>query len=145
MKTDAEFWRAFVERSIGSSDFGHRAHVRAAYLVIKHHGFDHALPAMRSGLQELLEFARTQGYEPRTGYHETITMFWLRVVAHRMAQGEFADSNDFLDRSPELLDVRLMLRHYTKERLMSDEARRGFVEPDLAPMPDVATPPSKAS
>ena len=140
LSDDVQFWRLFNERSITAPDFGHTAHVRAAYLALKHHPFDEAAGVIREGLRALLEKAQRDGFAPTTGYHETITLFWLRVVAMHMARGEFADSHDFLRRTPELLDKRLMLRHYSKDHLMSDEARARFVEPDLAPLPDEPSP-----
>lgn len=135
---DAAFWRLFNERTISGPDFGHEAHLRAAYLVIQHHGFENALAPMRDGLRELLTNAQLAGYEPKTGYHETITVFWLRTVRRHMQGRSFANSTEFIRNSPELLDKRLMLRHYSKNRLMSDEARARFIEPDLAPLPDGA-------
>lgn len=127
----------FNERTIADPDFGHEAHLRAAYLVIQHHGYENAMPAMRNGLRELLANAQLDGYKPRTGYHETITVFWLRTVHRLMAGRSFADSNAFVRSSPELLDKRLMLRHYSKDRLMSDAARAAFIEPDLKPLSDL--------
>ena len=138
LSDDANFWRMFNERTITGPDFGHEAHLRAAYLVIEHHGFENALAPMRDGLRELLANAQRAGFGPKTGYHETITVFWLRTVRRLMQGRTFADSMDFIRNSPELLDKRLMLRHYSKDRLMSDEARGRFIEPDLAPLPDLA-------
>ncbi len=139
LSNDTVFWRMFNERTIAEPDFGHEAHLRAAYLVIQHRGFESALPAMRNGLRELLANAQRDGYEPKTGYHETITVFWLRTVHRLMGGRTFADSNAFVRSSPELLDKRLMLRHYSKDRLMSDAARAAFIEPDLAPLPELPT------
>ncbi len=136
LSDDVVFWRQFNQRAISDPDFGHEAHVRAAYLVIQNHGFENALAPMRDGLRELLANAQLAGYEPRTGYHETITVFWLHTVRRHMAGRTFANSQEFVRSSPELLDKRLMLRHYSKDRLMSDEARARFIEPDLAPLPD---------
>jgi hypothetical protein len=42
---------------------------------------------------------------------------------------------EFIARNPVLLDSKVMLSHYSAEVLFSDEARAGFVEPDLAPIP----------
>jgi hypothetical protein len=68
------------------------------------------------------------------GYHETITVAFVRVIASRMEGGDYPT---FRERNPELFDRTLtaLLRHYTKERLHSPEARRAFIEPDVKPLP----------
>lgn len=99
-----------------------------------------ALEEMRSGLREMLARAAEVGYEAPVGYHETITVFWLRMIAARLRPGETRNSHVFFEDHPELLDKRLVAQHYSKERLMSDAARAIFVEPDRAPLP-AAHPP----
>jgi hypothetical protein len=51
----------------------------------------------------------------------------------------------FIEANPALLDTRIMLTHYSRERLFSDAARREFVEPDLAPIPPAAPLRSRSS
>jgi len=147
LSTDAAFWRAFQARTIPGPNFGHEAHLRAAYLLLERTNGDveAALPLMRDALKDLLDFARRQGHEPKVGYHETITILWLRLVAHHMAAREFESSTDFVRAAPALADKKaVMLRHYTRERLMSPEARARWIEPDLAPLPeDPATRPRR--
>ena len=69
------------------------------------------------------------------GYHETITVAFVRVIAARLAPGE--DFPAFRARNPDLLDRTLaaLLRHYTKELLHSPEARKAFVAPDVQTLP----------
>jgi hypothetical protein len=69
------------------------------------------------------------------GYHETITVAFVRVIADRSEGGERYET--FRARNPDLFDRTLpaLLRHYTKERLYSSEARAAFVEPDREPLP----------
>lgn len=94
-----------------------------------------ALERVRLGIQA---YNLSQGVQqtPEGGYHETLTQLYMAVV------------QDFVRRSGpqpvELLaaklwelcgDKRLPLRFYSRERLMSWEARTTFVEPDLAELP----------
>jgi hypothetical protein len=74
----------------------------------------------------------------REGYHETITRTFLHGVRLFLAK---ADRDRPL---VELVNALLQspmggrdwpLRFYSKERLDSVEARRSFIEPDLAPLP----------
>ena len=72
------------------------------------------------------------------GYHETITRLFLRGVRLFLAE---SDTGEPLQ---ELVNELLLspmgrrdwpLRFYSRERLFSVEARRGFVPPDLAALP----------
>jgi tRNA(Glu) U13 pseudouridine synthase TruD len=56
--------------------------------------------------------------------------------------GGTTDSDDFLGKSLVLHDPKVMLTHYSREVLFSDEARRQFVVPNLDPIPRGATPSS---
>lgn len=71
------------------------------------------------------------------GYHETITRVYLAGVRQYCAACVEAE---LLDRVNGLLDAPMgrrdwPLRFYSRDRLFSVAARRGFVEPDLAPLP----------
>ena len=52
---------------------------------------------------------------------------------HRTPSALSAD--DFIRQTPLLLDSRIMLTHYSTERLFSPQARAAFVQPDLDPIP----------
>lgn len=85
-----------------------------------------ALERMRAGIQAL----NAANGIPQTetgGYHETLTRFWLTLVRKHWA-GEWAPFWAVLG------DKKLPLRHYSRERLMSREARSGWLEPDLQPL-----------
>lgn len=71
------------------------------------------------------------------GYHETITRTYVAGVQLYLAE---APGADLLARVNGLLASPIgrrdwPLRFYSRERLFSVAARRGFVEPDLAPLP----------
>ena len=128
--TDAEFLAAFEDCTLPRLEWTHAAHIRMAWLQLARLPFAEALEAARAGIQR---YNASQGNH--TGYHETITVAFMRVIAHRRRQGE--DFPAFRDRNPDLFDRTLpaLLRHYTKDRLHSPEARAGFVEPDREPLP----------
>ena len=69
------------------------------------------------------------------GYHETITIAFVTVIASRIKPGE--DFAAFRDRNPDLFDRTFpaLLKHYSPERLYSAAARLEFIEPDLEPLP----------
>ncbi|MBI1406410.1 MAG: hypothetical protein GC145_09825 [Caulobacter sp.] len=70
------------------------------------------------------------------GYHETITQASLRVVRAAVAQaGAAAAPVDVCNRLlGDFGRSDWLLRHWSRPVLFSVEARRGWVEPDLAPL-----------
>ena len=134
---DDDFIRAFEAGEIALADWDHRGHVRYAWIALEvEPRFDRAMDRIRSGLKTHLMVAIEAGETPEFGYHETITRFWLQLVESTRAAGlTCADSSAFCDANPDLLDKALLGRHYSKRLLMTPEARRGYVEPDLAPAP----------
>ena len=90
--------------------------------------------------QHLKDYLKSIGVESTdtSGYHETLTVFWLGRLKKR-----FADENgkiiwnqnnvDYLIEDFDLTERNIWLEHYSKECMMSVEARRNFVEPDIKP------------
>ena len=74
-------------------------------------------------------------------YHETVTRAWLLVVQHFMELSSVRclSAEDFIVRHPDLLDTKTMVTHYSREVLSSPTARTTFIEPDVAPIPSVAS------
>ncbi len=73
---------------------------------------------------------------PTGGYHETLTLFWLRAVRTFLEDGR-NEGRSLVSLANELVttaDSGLPLRHYTRARLFSTEARASWVEPDLKPV-----------
>lgn len=133
--TDKEFLAAFEACEIPHEAWNHRAHIRMAYLVLLRDGPDGAIAAVREGIQKLNASQNTPEAIDR-GYHETVTRAWLRLVDSAIRHyGPGEDFEAFAGQHPHLL-CRTQLRvFYTRERIMTWEAKRGFVEPDLAALP----------
>lgn len=129
--TDDEFLAAFEAAAIPRPEWTHEAHVRMAWLYLTRRPFADALDRIRGGIKKL---NGAIGGSP-DGYHETITVAFARVIASRLRPGD--DFPAFRTRHPDLLDRTLtaLLRHYTKDRLFSPEARRGFLAPDREALP----------
>ncbi|WP_437964707.1 hypothetical protein WMF04_34225 [Sorangium sp. So ce260] len=112
-------------------DFSHARHLLLALHYVRAHGPEAALERMRSALQ-----AFNARHPPRTGYHETITVAWIALVAHHAAEHAGASVHDLAE---SLLRIygssKALFAHYSPARLLSDEARAAFVAPDLAPLP----------
>lgn len=129
---DLAFQSRFESGDLPPSAFDHRAHVRLAWIYLSQHDPDAAHRRMRS---VLLAFLARNGIGAGK-YHETLTRGWILAVRHFMDRTVEARSAEaFLEANPRLLDRDILLSHYSAERLLSDEARAAFVEPDLAPIP----------
>lgn len=122
-----EVVRKFETCEYENHEFYHSRHLAVAAWYLASFPPEIALEKMRSAL---LRFTQHHG---RKGYHETITRFWLVVVQEfmRTAPGQ----NSFPDKVNELIrrysDKNLLFEFYDRERVMSDEARRSWLEPNL--------------
>lgn len=137
--TDAAFLTAFEATTLDREDWTHDAHIRVAWLYLNQNSFPEALEKVRVGIQNLnrayTPIDRCAPTKKGGGYHDTITVAFVRVIAGRLAPGE--DYSTFRDTNADLFDRSLsaVRRHYTKKLLFSAKARKAFVEPDRAPLP----------
>jgi hypothetical protein len=70
------------------------------------------------------------------GYHETITRFWLVAIRRHL---ETCPGGSLVERVNDVVatfaDRRdLMFDYYSRDRILSEEARREWLEPDLRPL-----------
>jgi len=93
--------------------FDHGAHLALALEYLRASpSFDEAAARMESTLK-----AKAGAAGVPEKYHHTVTLFWMRMIAR-------------------LMDEELPLSYYSSERLSSDAARLGWLEPDLRPLDD---------
>lgn len=118
------------EASEGASGFGHREHVRLAWLAVRRHDLDRASDVVSDTLRETARYAGA----PQK-YHETVSRAWVEIVAHRVAVDPTLDWDAFLERNSDLLDKGFLRRHYSSRLLASAPARSGWVEPDREALP----------
>jgi 2-polyprenyl-3-methyl-5-hydroxy-6-metoxy-1,4-benzoquinol methylase len=133
--TDDEFISAFEECRFSLRQWRHREHIRIAYLYLLRHPFEAALNKVRSGIQALNATHQVPDAIDR-GYHETMTQAWMRLVHFTFEEfGPTETADAFLAEHTQLLSKRALRFYYSRARIMSAEAKRGFLEPDLAPFP----------
>jgi hypothetical protein len=135
--SDDEFLATFERGEFAGDAFPHRAHLRMAWLYVTDLGPDAAMRRAADGIRNL---ARHTG-RPAL-YHDTLTRAWVYLVVAAIAHCRAATFAELLACHPQLLDKQLLLRHYTRELLMSATARAMWVAPDLIPIP--GAPPSSA-
>ena len=117
---DAKFLASVADGSLSANDFGHRQHLRLAWLHLQGMPLD---VAIERTCADIARFAAHHGAHAK--FHRTITEALLRLMA---ALGP--DDAALLD------DARgLLARHYSPTLLATPEARLRFFPPDLLPLP----------
>jgi len=126
-----------IARSLSKDEWTHEAHLAATtYLLLRRPDID--LDKELPGLIRRFNDSVGGVNSDTEGYHETITQAFLRGVRLFL---EEADEREPLHNLVNELLLSPMgrrdwpLRFWSKDRLMSVEARRQFVEPNLAAMP----------
>ncbi len=114
-------------RTLPKPEWTHEAHVAACWAAVRRHGADEALTLLRSGIKRYNE-ATGVANTPSSGYHETITRYYVAAVA-RIADRAFAEvlADPTVDREGPLA-------HWSRDVLFTREARAAWVEPDRAPL-----------
>jgi hypothetical protein len=123
--------RSFEDATVSRDDWKHAEHLVVALYYLSHHDIESAYAKMRSGILNLLEHGFSVDLKKEMPYHETITLFWMRTVAD---YNESKNGASLLEKANEVAykwDKDYPLNFYSRELLFSDEARAGFVEPDL--------------
>jgi hypothetical protein len=123
-----------LARNLPKEEWTHEAHLAAClWLVRERPGFvpEAELPGVIRAYNVAVGGENTDS----TGYHETLTQLYVRGV-RAFAAGvpvgtSLVDAVNALLAS-EVGDRNWPLRFYSRERLFSVAARRGWVEPDLA-------------
>ena len=127
---DEEYLAAFEARTL--EEFHHRDHIKVAYLYLRQCPLDQAIAKVRTGLQALAKAWDAPVDDLERGYHETMTQAWVRLVDLTMSRCGVAESADaFCDQHPDLMKKTHLELFYSRERLMTWDAKRQFVEPDL--------------
>jgi hypothetical protein len=135
---DAAFLADFRAGRVPADGFGHREHVRAAWLHLGERPLAEAIACFGAALRA---FAAARG-KPEI-YHETITWAFLLLVNERRARGPaHEDWPSFARRNPDLLAWRpsVLDQYYRPETLASELARRSFVMPDALTRPRRRSP-----
>ena len=127
--------RRFGDCTLPRAEWTHAAHLTVALWHLLQYDWPEAVRRVRRGIRR---YNAAHGVEstPTGGYHETLTIFWLRRV-RAFLEAERNEARALVHLANELAataDKSLPLSYYTRERLFSPEARAGWVEPDLKPL-----------
>jgi hypothetical protein len=139
--TDVELTRALERGEIANNAFHHVSHLHVAWVYLdESSSVQQAANKMRDTLRR---FAAAAGKPGK--YHETITLFWVRLLSHAHTAKRGERLEEIVRANPQLLEKNFPLTYYSAERLFSDEARSSWVEPDLKPLSIDATAISSSS
>lgn len=123
---------AFEEGSLPRDKWTHEAHLTVGFWYLFDDSEQAAIEAMRNSIKR---YNLNQGIETTkdSGYHETLTVFWMLMIRRYLAS--VANNRSMVTLANGLIqkyaDRTLPFRYYTRDRLMSWEARNNWVEPDL--------------
>ena len=110
----------------GYERFGHREHLHMTWSYLRRGEPDAVFPFLR-------HVAEAHGEAEKLNV--TMTRFWVGLTRHALDMTRAATFDDLLQRAPHLLDKSLAFRHWSREWLFAPDARSGWVDPDLQPLP----------
>lgn len=133
-KTDAEIQAVvsdFETCRTGRDDFHHQQHIVVAIHYLQTLRIEEALEKLRVSLMRFLDHHNIEGQK----YNETLTVFWLEMVALELSK--LPGGATLVDKCNSVIaafsNPKLALDFYSEELLWSEPAREGFVQPDVKP------------
>jgi hypothetical protein len=123
-----EVVRKFERCEFAPEEFTHARHLTVACWYLCTMPPDAALSQMRAGLQQFIAHHGKQGK-----YHETITRFWMELLSDFLAgQPPLTPLIDKVNKAVKLYGTKeVLFAYYTRERALSEAAKREWLEPDL--------------
>ena len=119
----------FRARTLAKEEWTHEAHLTVGLWFVYHHDFFDALCQIKSGIITLnASFGGIN--DGNSGYHETLTVFWAKIMAEyvRLNELPFDETvNNFL--STPLTEKSLPFEFYERETLLSPPFRAVFHQP----------------
>ena len=126
--------QGFENCTLPDSEFDHPSHLTVAlsYLHLSQLTVEEAASRLRQALYSFLDY---HGHDHQK-YNETITLFWIRLVRSFLDKADISRSAK--DIANEMIasfgNSKIIYVYYSKEYLMSEAARKAWVEPDLKPL-----------
>jgi hypothetical protein len=125
------FLAAFEDGSLPATEWTHRAHIAMATIYLTRYG-DSVLPHTRAAIRNYL-LARGK---PIGAYHETLTIFWLAIVAEAMQEQKTISVHESVQQNCTQFGSQSKLheRYYGFDVFNSPEAHARWMPPDLSPL-----------
>mgnify|MGYP001816738770 CR=1 FL=1 len=120
--------RAFLDRTLAKEEWDHRAHLTVCWVTLDDRTPEAALGELRAAIRAYNE-ATGVANTATGGYHETITRYFVGAVADLRAPTiEHVLADDRCRRTAPF-------DHWSRELLLSTDARLNWRAPDVAPLP----------
>ena len=129
---DATFVAQFEDLTLDPAYFSHLGHLRLAWLYLKSYDVETAVERVCQGIKR---------YAESLGAHEkfnlTLTDAFTRIMAERMGEKADGGLEDFLKGNSDLVGdaFAVLTEYFSKELLLSKQARISLVAPDLNSLP----------
>jgi hypothetical protein len=132
------FLRGFEEGTLPKSEWTHGAHVAAAasYLFVSQNfSIAPVLPLMRARISNY-NLAVGGANTPTSGYHETLTHFWLLIVSRHLREDPPASRLEAARNAVSAFgeERSLHIRYYSGDVVKDTAARQTWRAPDLLPL-----------
>ena len=118
-------YQRFCSCTLPFDAWTHEAHLLVCWRDLRERTPDESLVFLRQAIRSYNDTVGTVNSDS-SGYHETLTVFYVAAISSLAAQ-----AFDQVIRSP-LTERNAPLRYWTPARLFSVEARRRWIEPDIA-------------
>lgn len=127
--------KAFENCTLPRCEWSHPAHLTVALWYLTHYSEPDATNCIRDRIKRY-NLAHGIKTTKDSGYHETLTLFWIRMASQYLSS--VTSDSSLVDIANKLIqdygNPRFPLEYYSRELLMSWEARKDWVEPDLKPV-----------
>jgi hypothetical protein len=133
------FLHSFEAGTLAKQEWTHAAHIAAAACYLFNSDFATVLPIMRARIRAFNLSVGTANTET-SGYHETLTQFWLQIVAELLRQRQPTSRLEAAQQAVAIFgEARTLHTLYYSGNVVTDtQARRQWRAPDLLPLPDGA-------
>ncbi len=124
---------AVLDRTLPKTSWTHAAHLAVAFELLNRRDLVELTITMPDPIRRYNEATNTPNTD-NSGYHETITQFYLKAIDHFIYK--LPKDHDYLSSCNRLITgdygrSDFTLRYYSEKLLFSVKARREWVEPDL--------------
>jgi len=130
------FLHGFEHGALAKSEWTHGAHVAAAAYYLFDSNFTNVLPLMRARIRAF-NVSVGGANTATSGYHETLTHFWLLIVAELLRQRQPASRLEAAQQAVTVFGQARTLHtlYYSGDVVQDSEARSQWRQPDLLPLP----------
>jgi len=130
------FLRGFENGTLAKSEWTHGAHVATAASYLFNSNFETVLPLMRARISSF-NVSVGGANTPTSGYHETLTHFWLLIVAESLRQHPPASALAAARHAVAVFGEARTLHtlYYSGDVVKDTAARQQWRAPDLLPLP----------